>query len=65
LILEQEALLERKEKESWCLAVLSFRLLDIRYIFGGWMDGFLYTFDGVATVDRFVYTFRVNEVELK
>jgi hypothetical protein len=29
------------------------------------MDGFLYTFDGVATVDRFVYTFRVNEVELK
>jgi hypothetical protein len=33
--------------------------------FGGWMDGFLYTFDGVAMVDRFVHTFRANEVEWK
>jgi len=29
------------------------------------MDGFLYTFDGVATVDRSVYTFRTNEVDSK
>jgi hypothetical protein len=29
------------------------------------MDGFLYTFEGVAMADRFVYTFRTNEVDSK